>query len=832
MGYNSSRTKIQQTLTGRTSGTQVTPDSHQAMAEDVLNYIQEVENISLSGLEGIAYTDTTPVQPDKANCAYISAVPSNTTYTYKNFADENGDVVSITATTDPLFVILFWNKKYWSYLATTSAPHFHISAELTDSNDEVPSSKAVSDALQDIYKQLQTADQTLQEKVDSLEKETNSVKANSENNKASIDRFEKIPLARLSMEYECGILAPNNTVDASLAYKTYKTYTFDVSSYAGQDITITARGLAAANYNWPLYIIVHEDNTTSVVPNVVGKTITDYKVTLPDDAKYLRMAAIANILITASSGNLILPSEYTTIEEKKSRLKSIMKLPPSGKYAIIEDSSINLLLNTTFTEGKYLNMNTGLEEVLSVYSYSDYIDVSRISTFQQYLVSNNGGCFYDKDKNFISGYGISDYGLTSGKIANFIVEVPANAKYVRINVAIANRNDGTAYAIDYNLSPSKVKYPWLEIAAPKILFAVDTAPGHMANDGTIDTSAPVGTITKYDVTSVKSVLISLSGSLTKGANPKWCTIWVVDKNNSPILMLPVDTTGNILKDYPLTIPKNGVQLWVQSNSPKVYISSEIVSVIEYIQKNIDDLKNSEISITNQWTGKKIVWLGTSIPYGQGTDGFASAPTTYPMQIGKKLGATVVNVARPGMAIETTANFKRKSWGSLSLTIAELQSEGAETTPYQSYENAMLGQNADLYVFDCEPNNSNWDLTDLENFSVHNWAYNDSSSFESHRNSYVGALLFLLDKLWTEKPSAKVVFISEYVGNNLDNRYQGLEASKAVAEKLRIPLIDVADKLYYTALNKSLYLNSDNVHPKQVTHDRIANILASELLSIG
>ena len=148
MGYNSSRTKIQQTLTGRTSGTQVTPDSHQAMAEEVLNYIQEVENISLSGLEGIAYTNTTPVQPDEANCFYISAVPSNTTYTYKNFADKNGDAVSITATTDPLFVILFWNKKYWSYLATTSAPHLHVSAELTDSNDEVPSSKAVNDALQ------------------------------------------------------------------------------------------------------------------------------------------------------------------------------------------------------------------------------------------------------------------------------------------------------------------------------------------------------------------------------------------------------------------------------------------------------------------------------------------------------------------------------------------------------------------------------------------------------------------------------------------------------------------------------------------------------------
>ena len=159
MGYNSSRTKIQQTLTGRTSGTQVTPDSHQAMAEDVLNYVQEVENISLSGLEGIAYTDTTPVQPDEANCAYISAVPSNTTYTYKNFADENGDAVSITATTDPLFVILFWNKKYWSYLATTSAPHLHVSTELIDNDEEVPSSKAVSNALQDIYKRSNPNDE-------------------------------------------------------------------------------------------------------------------------------------------------------------------------------------------------------------------------------------------------------------------------------------------------------------------------------------------------------------------------------------------------------------------------------------------------------------------------------------------------------------------------------------------------------------------------------------------------------------------------------------------------------------------------------------------------
>ena len=158
MAYQDTQQKIQKTLTGRNSGTQITPDTHQSMAETMLNYIQEVENISVSGIEGIAYPDTEPVQPDAANVTYISAVPSNTTYTYKNFANESGSAISITATNDPLFVILFWNKEYWTYLASTSAPHLHISTSLVDSDEEVPSSKAVNDALQDIYKRSNPQD--------------------------------------------------------------------------------------------------------------------------------------------------------------------------------------------------------------------------------------------------------------------------------------------------------------------------------------------------------------------------------------------------------------------------------------------------------------------------------------------------------------------------------------------------------------------------------------------------------------------------------------------------------------------------------------------------
>lgn len=637
-------------------------------------------------------------------------------------------------------------------------------------------------------------------------------------------RFEEIPLKSRSVKYQNGILR-NNVVTSG--FPSFNTYIFDVSDYAGEDISISATGLADPNNGWDLYVLVFEDSTTQIVANTVGKELSDYKVSLPANTKYLKMSSYKNIFISAKDGDSILfPELYTAQDVKNEMLLNISKLPLTGKTANIFDDDINLIRDVTFIEGKYLKYDDGEELVFPGYSYTDYIDVSGISKLQISSVPENGGCFYDENKNFLSGF--ARKGNTTEY--NAIVEVPEKAKYIRLNFSMQSRSSRTAYMIDYTKSPSAVEYPWLKMLVTTILNPVATASGYMTENGTINTSVPSGgTITKYDVSGINSVFISISTNLSLGANPKWCTIWVVDSDNTPILMLPVDTTGNTFSNYNLVIPKLGTQLWVQSEKPEVAIKSNINEVLTNIQQTLQTIQSS----TNQWIGKKIVWLGTSIPYGQGTDGVGNALNTYPMQVGAKLGAHVVNVAQPGMAIETTDDFKRKSYGSLSLSIGELQSEGAATTPYQSYENAMLGQGADLYVFDCEPNNSNFDLTDLENFSVQKWAYNDSSTFESHRNSYVGALLFLLDKLWTEQPSAKVVFISEYIkGANLDEKYKGINASKAVADKLRIPLIDVASKLYYTPKNKSLYLNSDNVHPTQVAHNRIANILVQELLNIN
>ena len=47
MGYFDIQKKIQETLTGRSAGSQITPDTHQSMAEALLEYIRDVEDIAV-----------------------------------------------------------------------------------------------------------------------------------------------------------------------------------------------------------------------------------------------------------------------------------------------------------------------------------------------------------------------------------------------------------------------------------------------------------------------------------------------------------------------------------------------------------------------------------------------------------------------------------------------------------------------------------------------------------------------------------------------------------------------------------------------------------------
>lgn len=110
-------------------------------------------------------------------------------------------------------------------------------------------------------------------------------------------------------------------------------------------------------------------------------------------------------------------------------------------------SSKNIIKNVSFTEGYYLSSNNELI-VSSQWYYSNYFKLEY--TPKQIYLNNIAGkepsiCFYDSLKNFISGEKYNNRN-------NFIVNVPENAKYIRISLISTNFNDGEIYE-RYNSTP-------------------------------------------------------------------------------------------------------------------------------------------------------------------------------------------------------------------------------------------------------------------------------------------------------------------------------------------------------------------------------------------
>lgn len=116
-GYKDTKEAIIDTLMGREVGHEIQPDEHQNFALKLLDYIRSVELISGSTLIGIAEADTVPVQPDDANVAYIAGVAQERTVEFLYFIDQDGVPISVTTgEMQAKFVILTWNREYWSHV--------------------------------------------------------------------------------------------------------------------------------------------------------------------------------------------------------------------------------------------------------------------------------------------------------------------------------------------------------------------------------------------------------------------------------------------------------------------------------------------------------------------------------------------------------------------------------------------------------------------------------------------------------------------------------------------------------------------------------------------
>lgn len=113
--YESVKQSIIDALVGREGGTKIQPENHQAYELEFLEYVRKIELSTFSVLEGFAYPNTVPIQPDNAKVGYIGGV-SNNTIIYENFYGQDGNPITVSAGTDEsFFIVLIWNTAYWSY---------------------------------------------------------------------------------------------------------------------------------------------------------------------------------------------------------------------------------------------------------------------------------------------------------------------------------------------------------------------------------------------------------------------------------------------------------------------------------------------------------------------------------------------------------------------------------------------------------------------------------------------------------------------------------------------------------------------------------------------
>jgi hypothetical protein len=185
---------------------------------------------------------------------------------------------------------------------------------------------------------------------------------------------------------------------------------------------------------------------------------------------------------------------------------------------------------------------------------------------------------------------------------------------------------------------------------------------------------------------------------------------------------------------------------------------------------------------------------------------------------------------------------------ISATIEEMQA--AQVSPASSWEN-LFTDDLDLVVFGefageswAESNVTIDGTTYLGGLELLNilvgptssnkhYTYSDGTTLASHRNSYVGAIIYLLDKLWTLKPTCRVVFVGNYVRIQ-SNLIDGIPQQKGVgelAEKVHLPYIPVYKILNFNYYNNDVYM-TDSEHQSDAGNVIISNIVTHEFLLIS
>lgn len=448
-------------------------------------------------------------------------------------------------------------------------------------------------------------------------------------------------------------------------------------------------------------------------------------------------------------------------------------------------------------------------------------------------------CFFDEYMNVIEMYG-----APSTLYTNEIFEIPYRTKYIVIN---ARNNISLEKFIPRNGLFEKINRLSDELLKP-VSFSKIKGLKYLEQ--------------KYEV---KNIIISdyevLSKIIYNGNGNK------ITSDLFNTVLIPIDLELDSIKIlYAIGVyggafldsQKNWISSFSTNKTGVIYnvpINTEFIAYTCYkdhgsfelgINFNLyasEQLKSqASSSFKNPWEGKKVVLLGTSVGFG------SNATKSYMQEASNYLGFTLVNTSVPGLAIHTNTDGTKLIYGSTCLSIAEYKEQGMNIPDapkdyvpggsyndyYRTWEHIFTEENADadLWLYAVAPNNGNFKLDDWNAFNKSSWKYNDGSSFDSHRTTFIGALLYLMDKMYTLNPNARMAFVLDSAFAYGDSEGKG--NLETVSKQWGIPLVDLWGKINRSP--KSLEVikskNGTDNHPSTFGHEKMGMMMAGELLRIG
>jgi hypothetical protein len=331
---------------------------------------------------------------------------------------------------------------------------------------------------------------------------------------------------------------------------------------------------------------------------------------------------------------------------------------------------------------------------------------------------------------------------------------------------------------------------------------------------------------KINLTNEDSLIIS--GRAESVGYVPLCAFY--DETNSLIDYFPKNVSNKTYVNETVIVPSQSSYVIVNG-----YV--DLLSVKGY------DVGNLENAISKRYihpySDKKLVLIGTSVGWGSG------AHAAYIQEASEKAGFNFINASVPGNAIQIESDGTITGYGSLSMTKNEYLANGVTiaTSPepftpngsynnyYRTWENVFTesNANADIYLFATIPNNSNYSLTDWNDFDYSNWRYEDDSAFSQHRTTFLGAMLYLMDKMYESNPYARMALVVDS-GFNYE---AGLDNFKRLSEKFHIPIIDMFGEMNITppSITKIQQSNGADKHPTTFAHRLMGDILSGKLMSI-